>query len=313
MISKNNALVAAKIETAYGTAVTLAASDAMFVSDFTHKMIDGDVADRNNITGMLGAQGAIRTSQHDSIEFSVELAGSGSVGVAPRFGTLLQACGFAEIITAATNVIYAPISAGFKSLTMAVFYQDDAGGTARQLITGTRGTVSLDLSAGGIPMLKFSMTGLYNDPSAGVMLAGDFSGIPIPRGVNNYYTPSVSILGTSLPTSKITIDIGNEVKYRNLINLESVDILNRKGKVSVEVDMPTTADATAWVTHGKNNDQGAFSIIHGLTAGNIVTINVPNMQLRTVSPTWDGAVMKMAVDADVVPTAPNTDMTITFT
>lgn len=313
MISKKNALVAAKIETTYGTAATLTATDAMFVNDFTHKMIDGDVVERNNIVGGLGAQGSVRVSQYDMIEFSVELAGSGSAGVAPRYAPLLKACGFMETITATTSVAYSPVSSGFNSLTLGVFYKDDAGNVMRQLITGARGTVTLDMSSGSLPTLKFSFTGLYNDPTSATSLSGDFSSIPVPKGVNNANTPSVSFFGTELPTGAITINPGIEVKYRNLINLESVDILDRKGSVSLELDMPTTTDATAWVQRGKNNATGALSVTHGTSAGNIISVAVPNVQLRTVSPSYDGVIMRMSCEADIVPLTPNSDLTITLT
>lgn len=313
MISKKNALVAAKIETTYGVAQTLAAADAMFVTDFTHKMIEGDVVDRNNITGAMGAQGSVRVSQYDMIEFSVELAGSGSAGVAPRYSPLLKACGFSEVITATTSVVYAPVSSGFNSLTMGVFYKDDAGNNMRQLITGARGTVTLEMGAGSIPMLKFSFTGLYNDPASATALTGDFASIPVPKGVNKANTPTATLFGETLPVDSVTINPGIEVKYRNLINLESVDILDRKGSLSVGFSAETTTAATNWVVRGKNNDLGAFSITHGSTAGNIVAVSVPNNQLKTVSPNWDGNLMKMSVEADIVPTAPNTDLTITLT
>ncbi len=312
MISKKNALVAAKIETTYGTAVTLAAADAMFVTDFTHKMIEGDVVERNNITGTMGAQGSVRVSQYDMIEFSVELAGSGSAGVSPRYAPLIKACGFSEVITASTSVVFTPVSSGFSSLTMGVYYKDDAGNNMRQLITGARGTVTLDMGSGGLPQLKFSFTGLYNDPANATGLTGDFSSIPVPKGANKANTPSVTFFGDALPTGNISINPGVEVKYRNLINLESVDILDRKGSVSVELDMPTTTDATAWVLRGKNNQLGALSVTHGTVAGNIVAVSVPNLQLKTVSPAWDGNIMKMSCEADIVPTAPNTDLTITL-
>lgn len=313
MISKKNALVAAKIETAYGVAATLTATEAMFVSDFTHKMIEGDVVERNNILGTLGAQGSVRVSQHDMIEFSVELAGSGAAGVAPRYSPLLKACGFSEVVTASTNVVYAPVSSGFNSLTIGVFYKDDAGNTMRQLITGARGSVTLEMSAGGLPTLKFSFTGLYNNPASATALTGNFSTIPVPKGVNKANTPSVSFYGETLPTGAITINPGIEVKYRNLINLESVDILDRKGSLSLELDMPTTTNATAWVVRGKNNDLGALSVTHGTTAGNIVAVSVPNVQLKTVSPSYDGVIMRMSCEGDIVPLTPNSDLTITLT
>lgn len=313
MISKKNALVAAKIETTYGTAATLAAADAMFVSDFTHSMIEGDVAERNNIKGVLGAQGSVRTSQYDKIEFSVELAGSGSAGVAPRWSPLLKACGFSEVIVATTSVTYAPVSTGFQSLTIGVIYKDDAGGVMRQLLTGSRGSVTLEMSAGGIPMLKFSFTGLYNDPASATALTGDFSTIPVPKGVNKANTPTATFFGDTLPTGTITINPGVDVQYRNLINKESVEILDRKGSLSVELEMDTTANATNWVTRGKNNALGAFSVTHGTAAGNIVAVSVPNVQLKTVSPSYDGVIMKMSCEADIVPLTPNSDLTITLT
>lgn len=312
MISKKNALVAAKIETTYGTAATLVAENAMFVSDFTHNMIEGNVVERNNITGRHGGQGSIRVEQYATLDASCELAGSGTAGTAPRWADLMKACGMAEVVTAGTSVAYSPISSGFQSATLGAYYKDNAGSVQRALITGARGAFTMDLSAGAIPKIDFKFQGLFNDLASTTALSGDFSGIPLPRGVNDAYTPVCTLLGESIEADKVSMDAGINIKYSNLINKESVDYIGRMGKLSFSFRVDTVAQVQAWVQRAKDNSQGAFTITHGTTAGNIVTLSVPNVQIKTVGNSFNDDQLFLSVEADIVPLTDNGDFTITL-
>lgn len=312
MISKNNALVAAKVETTYGTAATLAAANAMFVSDFTHNMLDGNVVERNNITGRLGGQGSIRVEQYATLDASCELAGSGTAGTAPRWADLIKACGMAEVVTAGTSVAYSPISAGFQSATLGAYYKDISGGVQRALITGARGAFTMDLSSGAIPKVDFKFQGLFNDLATATALTGDFSSIPLPRGVNKAYTPTCTLLGEAIEADKVIFDSGINIKYSNLINKESVDYIGRMGKLSFSFRASSVSQVQAWIGRSKNNSQGAFNITHGTTAGNIVTLSVPNVQIKTVTNAFNDDQLFLSVEADIVPLTDNGDFTITL-
>jgi len=312
MISKSNALLAAKVETTYGTAATLAAANAMFVSDFTHNMIEGNVVERNNITGRLGGQGSIRVEQYATLDASCELAGSGTAGTAPRWADLMKSCGMAEVVTAGVSVAYSAVSTGFQSATLGAYYKDITGAVQRALITGARGAFSMDLSAGSVPKIDFKFQGLFNDLATTTALSGDFSTIPLPRGVNKAYTPTCTLFGEAIEADKVAMDSGIKIKYSNLINKESVDYIGRMGKLSFSFRAASLAQVNTWIGRAKNNSQGAFTTTHGTTAGNIVTLNVPNLQIKTVSNTFKDDQLFLSVEADIVPLTDNGDFTITL-
>ena len=77
--------------------------------------------------------------------FSVELAGSGTAGTAPRYGNVTKACGFSETVASNTSVTYEPISASFSSVT--IHYNTDG---VRHIVNGCRGSFTINASVGEI-------------------------------------------------------------------------------------------------------------------------------------------------------------------
>ncbi len=108
------------------------------------------------------------------------------------------------------------------------------------------------------------------------------------------------------------MDAGINIKYSNLINKESVDYIGRMGKLSFSFRVDTVAQVQAWVQRAKDNSQGAFTITHGTTAGNIVTLSVPNVQIKTVGNSFNDDQLFLSVEADIVPLTDNGDFTITL-
>ena len=52
----------------------------------------------------LGASEQLLANTRVECTFSVELAGSGAAGTAPRYGDAIKACGFSETIASGTSV-----------------------------------------------------------------------------------------------------------------------------------------------------------------------------------------------------------------
>jgi hypothetical protein len=275
-------------------------------------MLEGNVVERNNITGRMGAQGSIRVEQYSSMDLSAELVGSGTAGAASHLSPLFKAGGMMETLTVGTNAVYSPVSSGFQSVTLAAYYKDDSGAVKRALLTGSRASFAIDLSAGTAPKIDFKFQGLFNNPETATALSGDFSGIPLPKGANKANTVSASLFGEQVQAEKINLDAGINIKYSNLINYEGVDYIGRSGKLTVSFLVPTVDAMATWVSRGKDNAQGAFSVTHGTTAGNIVSLSVPNAQIKTVTPSFQDDRMFISVDMDIVPLTDNGDFTITL-
>lgn len=139
-----NAVVLAKIESSEGVdASPSATTDAVLVENFSISF-NPNVVRTNEIGGSLDGRGAIIGGMTVGFNFEVYLKGSGSAGVAPEWGKLLKACGWAETLTA-TAVPAAPEACGAGGSTTAAELGTSASGTAnayRGMPIDFTGTVS---------------------------------------------------------------------------------------------------------------------------------------------------------------------------
>ncbi len=104
----------AKIETTYGTDASPGNADAVLIQQagLMLKPLEGAEVSRDLIRPYFGSNGKIKVENFATLEFSVELAGSGTAGTPPAYGYLLRACGLAETIVGAaiTGNTITPIS-----------------------------------------------------------------------------------------------------------------------------------------------------------------------------------------------------------
>ena len=94
-------LILSKTESTYGTDSTPTGTDALLVRELEITPIEADVVSRDLIRPYLGSSDQLLANARVSITFQVEMAGSGAGATAPRFSSLLKACGMAETTTAA--------------------------------------------------------------------------------------------------------------------------------------------------------------------------------------------------------------------
>lgn len=94
-------LILSKIESTYATDSSPAGTDAILVRNLDITPIEADVVSRDLIRPYLGNFDQLLAQTRVSITFEVEMAGSGTAGTAPRFNSLLRACGLAETLLAA--------------------------------------------------------------------------------------------------------------------------------------------------------------------------------------------------------------------
>ena len=152
-------LLTAASENSYGSSANPSGTDAILVEDdLSITPLDADSVERKIIQPHFGTRRKILVNQKVKITFSVELAGSGAAGTAPRFGRLLKACGLGETVVANTSVTYAPVTdnSSIGSLTMA-FHADGQ----KHIATGCRGNVKMSGKLAEFPKLNFEFTGIY--------------------------------------------------------------------------------------------------------------------------------------------------------
>ncbi|MBY0240758.1 MAG: hypothetical protein K2X55_15715 [Burkholderiaceae bacterium] len=303
-----NAVLLAKLQPVAGTdSAPTGALNAMMAMNISAQPVSAEFAKRNNIKPYFGNMGSVPVAIHSEITFDVELAGSGVAGTAPKFGPLLRSCAFAETITASTSVTYAPITAAQEFCTL-YYYMD---GVLCKM-TDAKGTVSLELNAKGIPVLKFKLIGLYSTPADASMPAGvDYSGFKDPVAVNADNTPTATLHGFAGKVEKIGIDIANELVYRNVIGGKSVNITGRQptGSFALELEAVSAKD---WWTIVEKATLGALAVTHGKTAGNIVEVAAPKVQLLDPSFSESDGLTIVTFKLELQPNVGNDELLLTF-
>ena len=304
--------VLVKSESTYGTDSTPAGSDACQVRNLEISPVESEVLSRDLVRTYLGASPQLIANTRVQVTFEVEYAGSGTAGTAPRYGSLLKACGFSETLVASTSATYAPVSSSFSSVT--IYYSTDG---VRHKVTGCRGTFSLNLTANQIPVINFTMTGQYVAPTDTADPTPTFTNQATPRIFNDTYTTAFTLFSeTDLPLQSCQLDVGNEIVYRELVNSnKEVTLVNRAGSGSLVIEMPTLAshdffaDAVASTT-------GNLSIVHGATAGNIITLASAANAVSLGNPTYseDNGVVMLNLPYTLVPsTSGNDEFTLAYT
>jgi len=296
-------VLAAKIESTYGVDATPAGTDAILTKGLTVNHYEGNKVSRDFDSTQLGNSEQINTGPYSTVTFEVELAGSGTAGDAPGYGALLRACGFSETINAGTDVVYAPVSSAFESVTL---YFMEAGELKK--IMGARGTVSFSLSKGQLPTMSFTFTGFYSRPAAAAFTP-DFSAFVAPVAVTAANTPTYSVLGYTAKAESFSVDMNWEVVYRNVVNGESVEITDRapSGQFSIEAPEIGTKDFFADAESHTTITTGAVQIVHGINAGNIVQFDAPKVQLSNISSADSDGILMFNMDAQFLNTDGNDD------
>jgi len=304
--------VLVKAESTYGTDSTPAGSDAVQVRNLEITPVESEVLSRDLIRPYLGNSPQLIANTRVVVTFEVEYAGSGTAGTAPRYGSLLKACGFSETVVASTSVTYAPVSASFSSVT--IYFSLDG---VRHKVTGARGTFSLNLTANQIPVINFTMTGQYVAPTDTADPTPTYTNQAAPQIFNDTNTTAFTVFSeTDLPLQTCTLDVGNEVVYRELVNSDKeVSIVNRAGNGSLTIEMPTLAshdffaDAVAGTT-------GNLSIVHGTNAGNIITLASAANAISLGNPSYseDQGVVMLNLPYTLVPSSSgNDEFTLAYT
>lgn len=278
-----NTVILAKIETTIGTdAVPTGAADALLVSNqsFTYNINN---VDRNILRSKLGASEQLVGSRSVQTAFDVEMAASGTAGTAPAWGKLLQACAFAEVVTAGQRVEYNPVSTGFKTLTI-YYYRD---GVLKKMLAAM-GTVQCMAEEGQIPKFRFTFTGLDGGISAAANATPTLTAWRTPQVVNNdnsglvtfggTYATGAITGGTTYCTRGLTFDSGNSVSFMSMLGpCSGVDITDRASTGSITMDLDAAAEVAA-VTAVLANTLTSVGMSHGTSAGNRVLLFAPAVQ-----------------------------------
>lgn len=302
-------LLRAKIESSYGTDPTPAGSDAVLVRSLEITPLNADVVERELVLPYLGNFEQLLANQHVEITFDVELAGSGSAGTAPAWGPIMRACGLGETIVASTSVTYAPVSSSFESCTI---YFDNDG--VNHKILGCRGTFSINAEVNAIPVISFTMTGLYTEPTDVAIPSHTYSNQADPVLFRQGNTSSFEIFSYSGALQSFSLDMANEVLYRELIGgTKSVEITDRRPAGEVVVEAPTIATHN-FFADATGTSTGSLNFTHGTVAGNIVDFSSPQTDVGAPAYSDQDGIQMMTLPYMATPTtAGNNELSLVLT
>ena len=157
-MAKNSKLktILVKNEPSYnGSTTPTGSANAVQVTSLELTPIVSDEVSRETIRPYLGNQEVLLANQRVEVSITVEMAGSGTAGTAPKYSPLLESSGLALTTVSSTSNTYAPESSDFGSCTIWCNYDG-----VLHKISGCRGSFSINLAVSEIPTITFNMVGI---------------------------------------------------------------------------------------------------------------------------------------------------------
>jgi hypothetical protein len=302
----------AKIESTYGTDPSpVAGTNAIQVTNLEVTPIESDNVQAASYQGFIGnsTRGTLVANKRVSVTFEVELGGSGTAGTAPAFGPLLQAAGMSEVVVSSTSVTYAGVSSSFSSATLYCFYD----GT-RHKITGARGTVTFNMTAGQFPTASFQFIGIYNAPDGTAASTFTVANQAAALEVNDTNVTTCTFHGvTSTRLESIDLALNNALTYKETASSQEVLITDRAAGGTAVIEAPVIG-TTDFFAKAVASATGASTIVIGATGGNIVTLNAPQTDITGCSYGDTNGVISLSMPYLALPTtAGDNEVSLVFT
>lgn len=299
-----------KIETSYGVDPTpTGAANAIQLSNVSLKPMDGQDVSRNLDRAFLGAQQQFPTGLMATLTGETELIGHATPGTLPGWGPLARISALAQVASPGVSVIYNPIAGPvFESGT--VWF--DVAGT-RQVMLGCRATGMLKLNSQAIPVIAWTITGLWTQPVDQAPATPVLTAFQTPLIVNKANTPTFTINGVTCLLRNFELDLANQVTPRLLANSEEIVVSDSAGMISAQIEAVALATLNPFLL-AKNQTSFAVNLVHGVGAGKIVTINAPTCRMmRPDGYAQEDNILEWPLRIIPLPNAGNDQFTITLT
>ena len=305
-----NRLALVKAESTYGTNPTPAATDALLFTELDVTPLEMELIERETIQTYFGNRQNVIGQRSVPISATVELAGSGTAGTAPRYGPLLTASGLGETIVAATSVTYAPVSSAFDSYTMQFFIDNGS----EQAITGIRGSFDMSLSTGAIPTIAFSHMGIFGAPTALSLPTPTYSNQATPLSVNADNTATVTVHGFSACMTEFSLSLGTEMVFEQKAGCtKQVRLTDRRTTGSITIELPAFATKD-FIAAVDAQTEATITWVHGSSAGNIITFTADQTAFDSPSYVEADSVTHITLPFRCLPSsAGNDDFSLAFT
>ena len=302
-------LILAKTETTYGVdSVPTGAANAVLVRNLEITPLQAETVSRDLIRPYLGNSDQLLAQTRVEVTFEVELAGSGTAATAPAYGPVLKACGLAETF-GPSSVSYTLVSSNFSSVTL--YFHNDG---IRHVVTGCRGTFTINAQVNQIPVISFTMTGVYNAPSDVALPTPTYANQAAPLIFKNGNTSNFSAFSYAGCLQSLEFNVANNIVYRELVGCtKEVLITDRQPSGNVVIEAPSIA-AKDFFAIANGSTTGTITFQHGTTAGNIVTFTAYNSDIGSPSYSDQDGIQMLNLPYVAIPSsAGNDELSLAFT
>lgn len=297
-------LLLIKQETVEGTDAAPTATEVIWAegAQFTPR---GDRAKTTVNKPGVGAVAGKLTGQYGELTFNVPLTTGAAKGTAPKWGSLAKFCGWGETIVAATSVTYALAADPAASPSATIVWRE---GRRLHKLTMARGRMGLKLDENQRPMLTFAFKGIKTAVTDGAVIAqadATWTGWTDADAITQGRT-TFTVAGASAPFRSLSIDPSDNVVFSDRPNQKRVDLVGERifsGKLKVGTLLPSVLN---WETLAEADTVSTLAMVHGSTAGKIITINA-RFQNGEPSYSDDKGLDVTDVDLTFVPSAISTD------
>ncbi|QSX32622.1 hypothetical protein JYB87_12775 [Shewanella avicenniae] len=248
-------------ETNYGVDAIAAeeTTSAVLGREVTITPMAGDNTPLAYDDGTMGNKPELATEIYATVQFTCDMAGSGTANVAPAWAPLMAAC--LRAVTVGADNVSMPINEDAEDSLTFYFYYDGA----LHKLTGARGTFSLAAQAKQLPSLQFTFTGLFAPVVNGVMPATTFDAWQTPVPVGAQYS-SCTLNGAAVRLIAFNYDQANQVVHQEYVGLEEVQITDYQPTASITIEAEGLDDFDPFAL-AQTNAEVPFEFLHG-PAGN---------------------------------------------
>jgi hypothetical protein len=284
-----------KTEAIYGADAVPLAANALIGTNVTFTPLEGQEVSRDLLLPYMGNQGIVLAGMYGRAEFDIEIAGSGAAGTAPKWGSIARVAGMSETIVAGTSVTYQIIEDAVESGSL-YFVSDKV----QHVLLGGQANIAPSWTPSAIPRFRVTYVGLLGEiTDVGVMPAVSQAGWTTPVHVSKANT-QMSLHGWTSIAESLSLDLGNVLTPRFLIGDEKIIISDRSSAGTAVVEAKSLSEVD-WFDRAIKRTRGPLSLTHGTTAGNIVEVTAPAVEIGRPTQGQTNGIVNYSLPLSLVP------------
>jgi len=304
-----------KVETTEGTdAAPTGGANSIRTIDYQPTFMDAEQRVRNIDYAYMGAKPALLYAFKRGANFGVEMSGAGTATGVPAWMVLNQMAGFGAGVPGASSVVQSG-AASSKSFThwAAFLDEQDASKSFLMKALGGRSTLGFRLEDDDFPRFNY---GFLGRPPATLAEEGAFPASTISNQADpvlaSTENTTFTLDGFALPLRSVELNSNAELALRSLIGPQDYIAYRNDawgGTIVAEVPGLTAKDYFGKVRPGTTM---ALSLVHGTTAGNIVQVDAPKVQINgNVALSEEQGKLMMTLPVALLPNAGNDEIVFT--